>query len=152
MCMVLRFLASRAVRAGDRAMPDGIAEFGGLRASVGASACPICWPSAMLLRGDRPAAMAGAHLGFRMDRPLWAVVPVKDLQHAKQRLAGALSAAERRGLFAAMLEDVLAALAASERLAGILVVTRDVQAQNLAARYEARGLIEPANRGPTPAS
>ena len=43
-----------------------------------------------------------------MDRSLWAVVPVKDLQHAKQRLAGVLDAAERRALFAAMLEDVLA--------------------------------------------
>jgi 2-phospho-L-lactate guanylyltransferase len=87
-----------------------------------------------------------------MDRPLWAVVPVKDLQHAKQRLAAVLSAPERRGLFAAMLEDVLAALAASERLAGVLVVTRDVQAQSLAARYGAWVLVEPANRGHTAAS
>ena len=87
-----------------------------------------------------------------MDRSLWAVVPVKDLQHAKQRLAGLLSAAERRELFAAMLEDVLAALAASERLAGILMVSRDPQARNLAARYGARVLVEPANRGHTAAS
>jgi 2-phospho-L-lactate guanylyltransferase len=87
-----------------------------------------------------------------MDRSLWAVVPVKDLQHAKQRLAGAMSATLRRGLFAAMLEDVLAALAASERLAGVLVVTRDLQAQQLAARYGARVLVEPANRGHTAAS
>lgn len=87
-----------------------------------------------------------------MDRSLWVVVPVKDLQHAKQRLAGVLDAAERRGLFAAMLEDVLAALAASERLAGTLVVTRDTQAQDLAAGYGARVLVEPANRGHTAAS
>jgi 2-phospho-L-lactate/phosphoenolpyruvate guanylyltransferase len=87
-----------------------------------------------------------------MDRSLWAVVPVKDLQHAKQRLAGVLDAAQRRALFAAMLEDVLAALAASPRLAGILAVTRDVQARNLAARYGARVLVEPANRGHTAAS
>lgn len=87
-----------------------------------------------------------------MDRFLWAVVPVKDLQHAKQRLAGVLDAAERLGLFAAMLEDVLAALAASRCLAGILMVTRDPQAQDLAARYGTRVLVEPANRGHTAAS
>jgi 2-phospho-L-lactate/phosphoenolpyruvate guanylyltransferase len=87
-----------------------------------------------------------------MDRSLWAVVPVKDLQHAKQRLAGVLDAGERRALFAAMLEDVLDALAASAGLAGILVVTRDRQAQDLAARYGARVLVEPANRGHTAAS
>jgi 2-phospho-L-lactate guanylyltransferase len=87
-----------------------------------------------------------------MDRSLWAVVPVKDLQHAKQRLAGVLDASERRALFTAMLEDVLAALATSERLAGMLVVTRDVQARNLAGRYGARVLVELANRGHTAAS
>jgi 2-phospho-L-lactate guanylyltransferase len=47
---------------------------------------------------------------------------------------------------------VLAALAASEGLAGILVVTRDPQARDLAARYGARVLVEPANRGHTAAS
>jgi 2-phospho-L-lactate/phosphoenolpyruvate guanylyltransferase len=106
----------------------------------------------MLLRAGRPAERSGADLGLTMDRSLWAVVPVKDLQHAKQRLAGALSADERQALFAAMLEDVLDALAASQRLAGILVVTRDPQAQDLAARYRARVLVEPANRGHTIAS
>lgn len=106
----------------------------------------------MLLRAARPAERSGADLGLTMDRSLWAVVPVKDLQHAKQRLAGALSADERLGLFAAMLEDVLGALAASESLAGILVVTRDPQAQDLAARYGARVLVEPANRGHSAAS
>jgi 2-phospho-L-lactate guanylyltransferase len=87
-----------------------------------------------------------------MDRSLWAVVPVKDLHHAKQRLAGVLDAAQRRAFFAAMLEDVLAALAASEGLAGILVVTRDPQVCDLAARYGARLLIERESRGHTAAS
>jgi 2-phospho-L-lactate/phosphoenolpyruvate guanylyltransferase len=87
-----------------------------------------------------------------MARPLWAVVPVKDLAHAKQRLAGVLCAAERLALFAAMLEDVLAALAASEGLAGILVVTRDPQARDLATRYGARVLVEGTSRGHTAAS
>ena len=87
-----------------------------------------------------------------MDRSLWAVVPVKNLQHAKQRLADVLDASERSGLFTAMLEDVLEALAASVRLTGIVVVTRDPQAKDLAARYGARVLVEPANRGHTAAS
>jgi 2-phospho-L-lactate guanylyltransferase len=104
-----------------------------------------------LARG-RPADLAGQDPGRIMDRSLWAVVPVKDLQHAKQRLAAVLDAAERQALFAAMLEDVLAALAASTGLAGILVVTRDPLAQDLAARYGARLLVEPANRGHTAAS
>lgn len=83
---------------------------------------------------------------------LWAVMPVKDLHHAKQRLAGVLSAAERRALFAAMLEDVMSTLTACQGLGGIMLVTRDPQAQELASRYGARVLTEPANRGHTAAS
>ena len=129
-------------------MPDGIAEYGGgerqLAATLGRALCSCA------ANGLPP--WQGVHHGLCMDRSLWAVVPVKDLQHAKQRLAGVLAAAERQALFAAMLEDVLAALAASARLAGILVVTRDPHAQDLAARYGARVLVEPANRGHTAAS
>jgi 2-phospho-L-lactate/phosphoenolpyruvate guanylyltransferase len=89
---------------------------------------------------------------FDLDRsPLWAVVPVKDLHDAKQRLAGVLSAKERQALFCAMLEDVLCALAGCEGLAGILVVTRDPQARDLARRYGVEVLAD-ANRGHTAAS
>ena len=53
-----------------------------------------------------------------------AAVPVKDLVNAKQRLIPLLGADERRALARAMLEDVLAALAAA--LPGpIFVVTTD---------------------------
>jgi 2-phospho-L-lactate guanylyltransferase len=83
---------------------------------------------------------------------LWVVMPVKDLQHAKRRLAGVLSAVERQALFRAMLEDVLSALAATRGLAGILMVTCDPGAQALAARYRARVLAEETNRGHTAAS
>ena len=83
---------------------------------------------------------------------LWAVLPVKNLEDAKQRLAGVLAAGERRALFAAMLEDVLAGLAASKGLAGILVVTRDPLASRLAAGYGARVVVEEDNRGHTAAS
>ena len=88
-----------------------------------------------------------------VDRPpLWALVPVKNLQQAKQRLASVLDAGERRGLFHAMLEDVLGALSRCEALAGIVLVTRDREARLLAARYGARVLEEDHNRGHTAAS
>ena len=88
-----------------------------------------------------------------VDRPaLWALVPVKNLQQAKQRLANVLDAGERRGLFRAMLEDVLSALSQCEALAGIVLVTRDREARLLAARYGARVLEEDHNRGHTAAS
>lgn len=80
-----------------------------------------------------------------------AILPVKDLVDAKQRLAPALDAPARRALFEAMLEDVLEALAGCERLAGICVVTRDPHAERLAARYAARVLREQQNQGQTEA-
>lgn len=76
---------------------------------------------------------------------LWAVVPVKELAQAKQRLALRLAPAERRALMLAMLEDVFAALAAVPGLAGLAVVTVDPEAGRLAARYGAR-LIEAGAR------
>ena len=84
--------------------------------------------------------------------PLWVVMPVKDLDNAKQRLASVLSADERHTLFRAMLEDVLATLSRCRDLAGVAVVTRDGEAKALAARHEARVLEESANRGHTSAS
>ena len=83
---------------------------------------------------------------------LWAVLPVKNLVDAKQRLAGVLSPSERRKLFTAMLEDVLSALATCDDLTGVVVVTRDQEAQQLAGRYGTRVLIEPENRGHTEAT
>ena len=79
-------------------------------------------------------------------------MPVKNFENAKQRLKDALSPVERQALFAAMVEDVLTALHGCDRLAGILVVTRDPEARRLALRYGARVLIESANAGHTEAS
>jgi 2-phospho-L-lactate/phosphoenolpyruvate guanylyltransferase len=53
---------------------------------------------------------------------MWAIVPVKSFAGAKSRLAPVLAPCERAGLAAAMLSDVLAALAATPGLAGVLVV------------------------------
>lgn len=83
---------------------------------------------------------------------LWAVMPIKDIGDAKQRLSGFLSRQERQALFCSMVEDVLEALAGSAALSGILVVTRDPEAERLAAQYGARVLIEERNAGHTAAS
>jgi len=76
-----------------------------------------------------------------------ALVPVKDLWQAKQRLAGLLSAAERRALCLAMLEDVLGALRAARRLDGILVFSPDEDALAMSRRLGVAAVREPRGRG-----
>src|SRR5258705_12592131 len=80
---------------------------------------------------------------------IWAVVPVKDTAAAKQRLAAAVPPSLRQALMLAMLEDVLAALAAAPGLAGRLLVTTDPAATQLAARYNAICMTEGAHDGHT---
>jgi 2-phospho-L-lactate/phosphoenolpyruvate guanylyltransferase len=80
---------------------------------------------------------------------VWAVVPVKELEGAKQRLSSCLSAEERRALAEVMLEDVLDAVSAARELAGLLVVTVDPVATALARRYGARIVTEAARQGHT---
>jgi 2-phospho-L-lactate/phosphoenolpyruvate guanylyltransferase len=80
---------------------------------------------------------------------VWAVVPVKEFDGAKQRLSSALSPEERRALAAVMLEDVLGAVSAVRELAGLLVVTVDPVATTLAGRYGARVVAEGAREGHT---
>ncbi len=82
---------------------------------------------------------------------MWALLPVKDLDAAKGRLAGVLGPMERRRLVHAMLADVLAALCGLAGLDGIAVVSRDGEASALARRHGARLLCEDENRGQTAA-
>src|SRR5215475_9672282 len=82
-------------------------------------------------------------------RKICAVVPVKETSNAKQRLATALSSAQRQQLALAMLEDVLAALAKVRELADILVVTVDPAASAIAAGYGARVSSDGARDGHT---
>lgn len=82
---------------------------------------------------------------------MWAVLPAKDMVDAKQRLAEALSPAERRLLFRTMYEDVLAALTRAARLSGVAVITRDPEAGSVARAYGAHLIPEPENRGQTAA-
>lgn len=80
---------------------------------------------------------------------IWAVVPVKEFEGAKQRLSPYLSPKERRLLATTMLDDVLDAVTAVEALAGVLVVTVDPHAAWLAGRYGARIVTEGAQEGHT---
>ena len=80
---------------------------------------------------------------------VWAVVPVKEFEGAKQRLSSCLSPDERRLLATTMLEDVLEAVSAVEALAGVLVVTIDPVATSLASRHGARVVTEGARDGHT---
>lgn len=74
-----------------------------------------------------------------------AVVPVKSLAQAKQRLRGCLTPAQRHDLAATMLHDVLQVLMQAldlGRLGGVLVVTADAEAAAFAARCGATVLAE----------
>ncbi len=80
---------------------------------------------------------------------VWALVPIKATQQAKQRLAGVLAPAARQRLALTMAADVLAALAATPGLAGLAVVTLDAEAATLARRHGARIIADGAADGHT---
>ena len=80
---------------------------------------------------------------------LWAVVPVKERDRAKERLAPLLPPGLRQGLVSAMLEDVLAAVAGAAGLSGHIVVTVDPAGRQLALRYGARIVEDGARDGHT---
>lgn len=77
----------------------------------------------------------------------WAIVPVKSLEQAKQRLAAVLPLAVRRRLMLVMLEDVLATLRHVERLGPVVAVTPDAEVAELAANAGARVLREASSQG-----
>ena len=79
----------------------------------------------------------------------WAILPVKEMVEAKQRLAPLLSPEERLALMQMMLRDVLTALSAAQGLAGIALVTLDPWAQALAEAHDARIITEGAREGHT---
>ena len=72
-----------------------------------------------------------------------AVIPIKQLKDAKQRLSGLLSPEERKGLFQAMVEDVLTAVQACAFIDNIVVVTDDQAVSELAISYGAEIRPEP---------
>ena len=78
---------------------------------------------------------------------VWAIVPVKTFAQAKQRLALVLSAHERARLAEAMLCDVLEQMTALSQLEGILVVTADPSAAQIAGSFGARHIRDLSERG-----
>ena len=82
----------------------------------------------------------------------WAIVPVKILDTAKQRLAGVLPLEARRRLMLTMLRDVLATLRQVKRLGSVLVVTPDAQAAEVALACGALVLREERAQGHTEAA
>ena len=82
-------------------------------------------------------------------RDIWAVVPIKEVDGAKQRLSALLTQEQRRTLAATMAEDVLDALSQVRSLAGILVVTLDPAATRLAQRFGVRVVTDGARDGHT---
>ncbi len=76
-----------------------------------------------------------------------AILPIKRFGAAKSRLSDALSPAARADLAAAMLADVLDALARSERLDRVIVVSGEPRAIAAAGRANAELLEDPADAG-----
>lgn len=78
---------------------------------------------------------------------LWAVVPVKDFSGSKERLASALSPQERTKLAESMFRNVLQVLASARELAGILVVTNDPSAAEIAQEAGAEVIADKSSSG-----
>jgi len=76
-----------------------------------------------------------------------ALIPVRSIAGAKQRLAGCLDDASREELAMAMLEDMLAALTAATRLDRIVVISSDSDLLRHARRCGAETLEEGPARG-----
>jgi 2-phospho-L-lactate guanylyltransferase len=81
------------------------------------------------------------------DLRIWAVVPVKPFGVAKERLATVLDAGARATLARGMFRDVMAMLAELDELAGIVVVTSDAVAAEIAAGHRAHVVPDRENAG-----
>lgn len=77
------------------------------------------------------------------------LVPVKNLENAKQRLSPVLDAAQRFALAEAMLHDVLHTLAGCSRRQDVAVVTSDPRAHALAKQLSFQVIEDAANASET---
>ena len=66
---------------------------------------------------------------------MWAVIPVKRISQAKQRLSQLLSPEERRDFFSAMLEDVLSMMVKIDFFKKIILATNCPHAISIAGRH-----------------
>jgi len=71
-----------------------------------------------------------------------ALLPLKDFVNAKQRLAGVLAPHERRALFHAMVEDVLRALTAAQKIDHVLIISDDPTAAMFASQFGVKCISE----------
>lgn len=78
---------------------------------------------------------------------MWAIVPIKQFEFAKARLAPVLDPEQRRDLMRAMATDVLESLAASRGIERIVVVSREPEVTALAAEVGAQVLLEEEGGG-----
>ncbi|MFT7221135.1 MAG: 2-phospho-L-lactate guanylyltransferase [Candidatus Azotimanducaceae bacterium] len=76
-----------------------------------------------------------------------AVLPIKQLQNAKQRLSDVLSSSERQQLFRCMVEDVLTAVEACSEIERIVIVTDDKEVGLLGQAFDAEIRPEPHPAG-----
>jgi 2-phospho-L-lactate guanylyltransferase len=81
-----------------------------------------------------------------------AVLPIKSFARAKQRLGDAVGAVEREQLAAAMVSDVLAALAAVPEIAEVVVVTAEPLAARAAEEAGAAVVDDPEESGQSAAA
>ena len=66
---------------------------------------------------------------------MWAVIPVKQISQAKQRLSPILSKEERKDFFSAMLEDVLSMMVKIDFFKKIILATNCPHAISIAGRH-----------------
>jgi 2-phospho-L-lactate guanylyltransferase len=71
-----------------------------------------------------------------------AVIPIKQLNDAKKRLADHLSAEQRQALCQVMFEDVLESVTTCDRIDEVVVVTNDTSVARIAASFSARVIAE----------
>ncbi len=69
------------------------------------------------------------------DKSVWAVLPLKGLKGAKDRLSNILNPEERAALVTAMAQDVLTALTSATSLAGVLVISDANDIKELVQEY-----------------
>jgi 2-phospho-L-lactate guanylyltransferase len=67
---------------------------------------------------------------------LWAIVPVKSIHQGKSRLAGILNESERACLNKDMLTNLLRVLRRSCAFSGVVIVSHDSEAENLAGDFK----------------
>ncbi len=95
----------------------------------------------------RPLAICPGQAYTKRINMIFAIVPVKDLSKAKERLASLLPQEVRTEIAYAMLEDVLSALKGAERIDRMFVVTMDRKAISIAGEIGIEVIEETEQKG-----